>query len=68
MHGHGLNLGQLRSKLESEKGDTFSGGVISDFLYGATDGSDLMGAMDDMNYYTQLRIWDSKHWGDLLQK
>lgn len=25
---------QLRSKLESAKGDTFSGAVISDFLYG----------------------------------
>ncbi|KXN89943.1 hypothetical protein AN958_04947 [Leucoagaricus sp. SymC.cos] len=59
---------QLRSKLESAKGDTFSGAVISDFLYGAADGSDLKGTMDDINQYAELRTWDGKHWTDLLQK
>lgn len=59
---------QLRSKLESAKGDTFSGAVISDFLYGASDGSELVDAMDDMNHYAELRTWDSGRWTGLLQK
>lgn len=59
---------QLRSRLESDKGDTFSEVIISDFLYGAPDGSDLPAAMDDINQYAQLRTWDSKRWGELLQK
>ncbi|KAH7931086.1 hypothetical protein BV22DRAFT_1027850 [Leucogyrophana mollusca] len=59
---------QLRSKLESAKGDEFSGAVITDFLYGAADGSDLLPALDEVNYYATLRTWSSKQWTDLLQK
>ncbi|KAJ3568798.1 hypothetical protein NP233_g5473 [Leucocoprinus birnbaumii] len=59
---------QLRSKLESAKGDAFSTSVISDFLYGAADGSDLSAALDDMNYYAELRTWDSDRWTNLLKK
>ncbi|KAF8140174.1 Metalloenzyme, LuxS/M16 peptidase-like protein [Boletus edulis] len=59
---------QLRSKLESAKGDTFSGTIITDFLYGATDGSDLRGALDEIKYYNILRTWDSLLWTELLKK
>ncbi|KAJ7293661.1 Metalloenzyme, LuxS/M16 peptidase-like protein [Mycena rebaudengoi] len=59
---------QLRSKLESAKGDTFSGTVITDFLYGAEDGSELEGSMDEINQYAQVRKWTSKQWTDLIQK
>ncbi|EKM83806.1 hypothetical protein AGABI1DRAFT_124130 [Agaricus bisporus var. burnettii JB137-S8] len=59
---------QLRSRVESGKGDTFSGVIISDFLYGAPDGSDLPAAMDDINQFAQLRTWDNKQWAKLLQK
>jgi len=59
---------QLRSRLESAKGDTFSGSVVSDFLYGAEDGSELKSSMDDISEYFILRKWDSKQWTDLLQK
>ncbi|KAI9572885.1 Metalloenzyme, LuxS/M16 peptidase-like protein [Boletus coccyginus] len=59
---------QLRSKLESAKGDTFSGTIISDFLYGATDGSDLRGALDEIRYYNILRTWDSLQWAELLRR
>ncbi|KAK7463673.1 hypothetical protein VKT23_005614 [Stygiomarasmius scandens] len=59
---------QLRSKLESAKGDTFSGTVITDFLYGAEDGSELGPSMDEINQYAEVREWTSKQWTDLLQK
>ncbi|KAJ6575205.1 Metalloenzyme, LuxS/M16 peptidase-like protein [Mycena capillaripes] len=59
---------QLRSKLESAKGDTFSSTVITDFLYGAEDGSELEASMDEINQYAAVREWTSKQWTDLLQK
>ncbi|KAL0580364.1 hypothetical protein V5O48_001609 [Marasmius crinis-equi] len=59
---------QLRSKLESAKGDTFSGTVITDFLYGAEDGSELGPSMDEINQYATIRDWTSKQWTDVLQK
>ncbi|KAI0734519.1 Metalloenzyme, LuxS/M16 peptidase-like protein [Fomitopsis betulina] len=59
---------QLRSKLEASKGETYSGNVIGDFLYGAEDGSDLKASMDDIVYFAQLRTWSSKQWTDLLRK
>ncbi|KAH0838376.1 Metalloenzyme, LuxS/M16 peptidase-like protein [Lanmaoa asiatica] len=58
---------QLRSKLESAKGDTFSGTIITDFLYGAADGSDLRGALDEIKYYNILRTWSNSQWTELLK-
>jgi Predicted Zn-dependent peptidases, insulinase-like len=58
----------LRSKLESAKGDTFSGTVIIDFLYGSEDGSDLKSSMDEVNQYADLRKWSSDMWTSLLKK
>ncbi|KAG5654101.1 hypothetical protein H0H81_007515 [Sphagnurus paluster] len=59
---------QLRSKLESAKGDTFSGTIITDFLYGAEDGSELKDSMDEIKQYAELRTWPSSLWTDLLEK
>nr|GAT54909.1 predicted protein [Mycena chlorophos] len=59
---------QLRSKLESAKGDTFSGTIIADFLYGAEDGSDLEASLDEIRQYAALRTWSSGQWTELLQK
>ncbi|KAK2461846.1 hypothetical protein APHAL10511_006309 [Amanita phalloides] len=59
---------QLRSRLESAKGDTFSGTIITDFLYGADDGSDLDASMDEINHYAQLRDWTDQQWTDLLRR
>jgi len=59
---------QLRSKVETSKGDTFSGTVITDFLYGAEDGSELEPSMDEFNQYAELRKWSSTQWTDLLKK
>ncbi|KAF9015263.1 Metalloenzyme, LuxS/M16 peptidase-like protein [Cyathus striatus] len=59
---------QLRSKLESAKGDTFSGTIITDFLYGAEDGSELQSSMDEINQYSDLRTWTNAQWTTLLQK
>jgi Zn-dependent M16 (insulinase) family peptidase len=59
---------QLRSKIESSKGDAFSTTVISDFLYGKEDGSELRQALDDIDSYRVLRKWSGKQWADLLKK
>ncbi|KAF8640945.1 hypothetical protein AX17_000592 [Amanita inopinata Kibby_2008] len=59
---------QLRSKLESAKGDTFSGTIITDFLYGAVDGSELKSSMDEINQYAELRQWTNQQWTELLRR
>lgn len=59
---------QLRSKLESSQGDTFSGTVINDALYGAEDGSELAPGLDEMKRYEELRKWTSEDWVNLLKK
>lgn len=59
---------QFLSKLESAKGETLSGALITDFLYGAPDGSDLPDALDEIKYYGTLRTWSSKDWAKLLTK
>ncbi|KAH9858191.1 Metalloenzyme, LuxS/M16 peptidase-like protein [Lenzites betulinus] len=59
---------QLRSKVESSQGDTFSGNVITDALYGSVDGADLAPSMDEINYYTALKNWTNQQWVELLRK
>ena len=59
---------QLRSKIESSKGDAFSTTIITDFLYGKEDGSELREALNEIEYYQVLRKWSSKQWADLLKK
>jgi len=59
---------QLRSKIESSKGDTFSTTIIADFLYGKEDGSELRQALNDIENYRILEKWSSKQWADLLKK
>ncbi|KAI0639791.1 Metalloenzyme, LuxS/M16 peptidase-like protein [Trametes polyzona] len=59
---------QLRSKIESSQGDTFSGNVITDALYGSEDGSELAPSMDEINQYAELKKWGNKEWTDLLRK
>ena len=59
---------QLRSRIESFKGNTFGETVITDFLYGKEDGSDLPQALNDIGNYEVLRKWPSSQWTDLLKK
>lgn len=59
---------QLRSRIESSKGDAFSTTVITDFLYGKEDGSELRQALNEIDSYEVLRKWTSKQWTDLLKK
>ncbi|KAJ4001026.1 Metalloenzyme, LuxS/M16 peptidase-like protein [Lentinula boryana] len=58
----------LRSKLESAKGDTFSGNVITDHIYGAEDGSELGPSMAEFETYAAVKEWTSIQWTGLLQK
>lgn len=59
---------QLRSKLESSKGDTFSGTVISDFLYGEENGGDLKSSMDEINQFNTLKGWSNEQWVSLIRR
>ncbi|EEB99035.1 hypothetical protein MPER_01350 [Moniliophthora perniciosa FA553] len=59
---------QLRSILESAKGDTFSGTIITDFLYGAEVGSEIEASMDEINQYAAIRRWTSIAVDELLQE
>lgn len=59
---------QLRSKLETSKGDTFSSAIIADFLYGAEDGSELEDALNEFREYAELRKWTNKQRTDLLAR
>ena len=59
---------QLRSKIESSKGDAFSTTIITDFLYGKEDGSELRQALNEIHGYEVLGKWSSKQWTDLLKK
>lgn len=59
---------QLRRKLESAKGDYFSHTIISDFLYGAEDGSELDRSMDEIRDHNILRSWTHSQWAALLSK
>lgn len=59
---------QLRSKIESSKGDAFSTTIITDFLYGKEDGSELRQALNEIEGYEVLRKWSSKQWTDLLKR
>ncbi|KAH9950492.1 Metalloenzyme, LuxS/M16 peptidase-like protein [Amylocystis lapponica] len=59
---------QLRSKVETSKGDIFSGTVIADFLYGSEDGSELGASLDEISQYAELRNWLSNQWADLLRR
>ena len=63
-----MKSAQLRSVLESAKGGYFSSDIITDFLYGAEDGSDLHPSMDEITYLNVLRSWTSSQWTDLLSK
>lgn len=59
---------QLRSSIESSKGDAFSKTIITDFLYGKEDGSELRQALNEIRGYEILGKWSSKQWTDLLKK
>ena len=59
---------QLRRKLESKKGNYFYENFITDFLYGAEDGSELHPSMDEITYHNILRSWTSSQWTAILSK
>ena len=59
---------KLRSKVESDGGDAFSSAMISDFLYGHLDGSQIEEAMDEIKHYNVLKTWSSKQWSDIIDK
>jgi hypothetical protein len=59
---------KLRSKVESDGGDAFSSAMISNFLYGRLDGSQIEEVMDEIKHYNVLRTWSRKQWSDIIDK
>lgn len=59
---------KLRSKVESDGGDAFSTAMISNFLYGQLDGSQIEETVDEIKHYNVLRTWSSKQWSDIIDK
>ncbi|GJJ09486.1 hypothetical protein Clacol_003709 [Clathrus columnatus] len=59
---------QFLSRIESSGGDVFSAVAISDFLYGAWDGTDLPNAMNQLVHYNELSRWSADQWNDVLRK
>ncbi|CCO26896.1 hypothetical protein BN14_00928 [Rhizoctonia solani AG-1 IB] len=59
---------KLKSMLESDGGDVFSNGLITDFLYGKEDGSEIAPSLAEMKRYEELEKWPAKQWEDLLTK
>ncbi|CAE6416736.1 unnamed protein product [Rhizoctonia solani] len=59
---------KLKSMLESDGGDIFSTGLITDFLYGKADGSDIAPSLAEMKRYEELEKWTAKQWEDILTK
>ncbi|KAG9104560.1 hypothetical protein FRC06_001340 [Ceratobasidium sp. 370] len=63
-----VNNIQLKSSLESSGGDIFSNGLISEFLYGKPDGSELAETVAEMQRYATLQKWTAQQWAALLTK
>ncbi|KAG8742736.1 hypothetical protein FRC12_015287 [Ceratobasidium sp. 428] len=59
---------KLKSSLESNGGDVFSNGLISEFLYGKPDGSELAETVAEMQRYATLEKWTPQQWAGLLEK
>ena len=59
---------QRRRNIESLKGFTFETAVISDFLYGKEDGSELRQVLNEMDNYEVLKKWSKKQWKLRLKK
>ncbi|KAH7318836.1 Metalloenzyme, LuxS/M16 peptidase-like protein [Rhizoctonia solani] len=59
---------QLKSTLESDGGDAFYPGLITDFLYGEEDGSKIAPLLAEMKRYEELEMWTTKQWDNLLTK
>ncbi|CUA75460.1 putative protein C3H1,02c [Schizosaccharomyces pombe 972h-] [Rhizoctonia solani] len=59
---------KLKSALESDGGEVFYSGLITDFLYGKEDGSEIAPAFAEMKRYEELGKWTAKQWESLLTK
>ncbi|KAH8114464.1 Metalloenzyme, LuxS/M16 peptidase-like protein [Phellopilus nigrolimitatus] len=59
---------QLRSALESNKASILSPKVMTDFILGPEDGSELQAATDVTTFYDELRKWTSDQWTALIKR
>lgn len=59
---------KLLNTLEKDAADALTYSLLSDFLFGAEDSSDLPKSLDDIKRFKELLSWDAKKWGNLLEK
>ncbi|CAE7156277.1 unnamed protein product [Rhizoctonia solani] len=59
---------QFKGVLESNGGNVFSIGLITDFLYGKEDGSEIAPFLAKMKHYEELEKWTAKQWEDFMTK
>ncbi|KAH8114457.1 Metalloenzyme, LuxS/M16 peptidase-like protein [Phellopilus nigrolimitatus] len=59
---------QLQSALESNKAYVLSPKVMTDFILGPEDGSELHKTTDESMFYNELRKWTSDKWTALIKR
>lgn len=59
---------QLLNTLETDASDSLTTALLSDFLFGAGDSSELPESLDDMKRFRTLQKWTGEEWADLLEK
>ncbi|KAH8114466.1 Metalloenzyme, LuxS/M16 peptidase-like protein [Phellopilus nigrolimitatus] len=62
------NQRQLRSALESDRASVLSPKVMTDFILGPEDGSELHETTDETTFYDELRKWTSDQWTALIKR
>lgn len=59
---------QLLNTLEKDASDALTYSLLSDFLFGNEDGSQLPESLNDAKRFKELLRWSAAQWGDLLEK
>lgn len=59
---------QLLNTLESDAGDALTYALLTDFLFGAEDSSQLSDSLNDIKRFKTLQNWTAADWANLLEK
>jgi len=59
---------KLLNTLEKDASDALTYSLLSDFLFGKEDSSELPESLNDVKRFKKLLTWSASQWGDLLEK
>ncbi|KAK9896120.1 zinc metalloprotease [Cystobasidium minutum MCA 4210] len=59
---------KLLNTLETDASEALITTLLSDFLFGAADSSDLPESLNDTERYKALQAWSAEEWAELLKK